>query len=259
MSVIFEMYSCLAIITLLYVTFWFIVSILKKRNDVADIAWGLGFFVVTFVTYFAFGMGTGRGLLVTILVLIWALRLSLHIYSRNKGKLEDYRYKKWREEWGKWFYVRSYVQVYLLQGLLMLVVVSPAVIVNIYKGGDLNILDFIGVAVWILGFIFETVGDYQLTRFVSDPLNKGKIMKSGLWRYTRHPNYFGEVTQWWGVFIIALSVSYGLVGIVGPLLITFLIVKVSGIPLLEKKMEGNKDFEKYKRRTSIFFPLPPKV
>ncbi len=258
MAVIFEMYLCLAIITLAYVTLWFIASIALKRNDLADIAWGLGFFLVTAVTHFAFGIQYDRGFLVTVLVFIWAVRLFLHIYLRNRKKSEDFRYKKWREEWGSWFYVRSYLQVFVSQGALLLLVVSPAIVINIYRGGELNVLDFLGVVVWLVGFVFEAVGDYQLTRFISDPKNKGKIMQFGLWKYTRHPNYFGEVTQWWGIFIIALSVPYGLVGIVGPLLITFLIVKVSGIPMLEKNMEKNKDFENYKKRTSVFFPLPPK-
>jgi steroid 5-alpha reductase family enzyme len=259
MSDILQMYYVLSVVTLLYVTFWFFISLALKRNDVADIAWGVGFFLATFVTYFTFGMEVDRGLFVMVLVLVWALRLSLHIYSRNKGKKEDYRYKKWRDDWGKWFYVRTYLQVFVLQGVLMLVVVSPAIIINIYRGGSVTVLDFIGLAVWLVGFVFESVGDYQLRQFIKNPDNKGKIMNSGLWKYTRHPNYFGEVTQWWGVFIIALSVPYGYVGVVGPLLITFLILKVSGIPLLEKNMEGNPAFQEYKKRTSIFFPLPPKV
>lgn len=258
MSFIFEMYICLAIITFVYVTFWFIVSTILKRNDFADVAWGLGFFVATSITHFAFSFKYDRGFLVTILVFLWAIRLALHIYSRIKNKSEDFRYKKWREDWGRWFYVRSYLQVFVLQGVLMLIVVSPAIITNIYRGGSLGILDFIGLSIWVLGFVFEAVGDYQLSKFITNPKNKGKIMQSGLWKYTRHPNYFGEVTQWWGIFIIALSVPYGFLGIAGPLLITFLIVKVSGIPLLEKNMEKNKDFIKYKMKTSVFFPLPPK-
>ena len=111
---------------------------------------------------------------------------------------------------------------------------------------------------WILGFVFESVGDAQLARFIKDPANKGKLMQSGLWQYARHPNYFGEVLMWWGLWIIALSVPNGLYGIIGPLTITFLILKVSGIPMLEKRMEENPEFVEYKKRTSKFFPLPPK-
>jgi steroid 5-alpha reductase family enzyme len=123
---------------------------------------------------------------------------------------------------------------------------------------DLNWLDYLGVAIWIIGFYFEAVGDYQLSKFKKDPTNKGKIIQTGLWRYTRHPNYFGEVVLWWGIFLIAVNSPNGLIGIIGPLTITFLILKVSGIPMLEEKYEGRADFGAYKNRTSKFFPLPPK-
>ena len=125
-------------------------------------------------------------------------------------------------------------------------------------GTALGILDLFGVALWVFGFCFESVGDAQLARFIKNPENKGKLLQSGLWAYTRHPNYFGEVTQWWGLWIVALSVPNGWFGIIGPITITFLILKVSGIPMLEKKMTENPEFTEYKRRVSIFFPLPPK-
>ena len=233
-------------------------SLIKKRNDVADTAWGLGFVLLAWVSFYLGQAQGARGLLVGLLVSIWGIRLAWHIHRRNKGKAEDYRYAKWREEWGKWFYLRSYGQVYLLQGALLFLIVLPILFINTSAGQDLGVLDFVGLAVWILGFVFESVGDAQLARFIKDPTNKGKLMQSGLWRYTRHPNYFGEVTMWWGLWIIALSVPNGLYGIIGPLTITFLILKVSGIPMLEKKMEENTEFVEYKKRTSIFFPLPPK-
>jgi len=249
----------LALILFVYMSSWFVLSLLKKRNDVADVAWGLGFVLLTWTSFFL-GEGEGfRGLLVGLLVSIWGIRLAWHIHARNKGKVEDYRYAKWREEWGKWFYLRSYTQVYLLQGALLFLIVLPILFINKSIGTSLNYLDFFGMAVWALGFIFESVGDAQLARFIKDPNNKGKLMQSGLWRYTRHPNYFGEVTQWWGLWIIALSVPNGIYGIIGPLTITFLILKVSGIPMLEKKMEENPEFAEYKKRTSIFIPLPTKI
>ena len=135
---------------------------------------------------------------------------------------------------------------------------KPSVIGNFLgstKG--LNWLDFLGIAIWIFGFYFEAIGDWQLSKFIQDPEKTG-IMKEGLWKYTRHPNYFGEVTQWWGIWLIALSTKYGLPSILGPLAITFLILKVSGIPPLEKKYADNEDFKKYKKKTSKFIPLPPK-
>jgi steroid 5-alpha reductase family enzyme len=236
---------------------WFVVSWAKKRNDVADIAWGLGFVLLAWTSFFLAGVSGLRGLLVCILVSIWGLRLAWHIHKRNKGKVEDYRYLAWRKEWGKWFYLRSYAQVYLLQGFLLFLIVFPVLFITQGWGSPLGWFDFVGVAVWILGFYFETVGDAELARFIKNPENKGKLMQSGLWAYTRHPNYFGEVTMWWGFWLIALSLPYGWLGIIGPLTITFLILKVSGIPLLEKKMEENPDFTEYKRKTSMFIPMFP--
>lgn len=252
-----NIYIDLITIVVIYMSAWFLISVLKKRNDVADIAWGMGFAIVA-VTSFYWGQKSPISYLVTTLVIIWALRLSFHIYLRNRKKGEDYRYKKWREEWGKLFYIRSFFQVYLLQGALMLIVVTPTVIANLTAINKFNFLTIIGLFIWIIGFLFETIGDWQLSRFIKDPMNQGKIIKSGLWRYTRHPNYFGEVSQWWGIWVIAISAPYGWIGIIGPLTISYLILRVSGIPLLEKKMAENPEFEEYKKETSIFFPMFPK-
>ena len=249
----------LACVLLFYMTMWFIVSLIKKRNDVADVAWGLGFVLMTWSSLLLSDSVGTRGVLVLILVSIWGLRLAWHIHSRNKGKEEDYRYKAWREEWGKWFYIRSYLQVYLLQGILLFLIVTPVLLINKTAGPPLGLLDSLGVLVWLVGFYFEALGDAQLRMFIKNPENKGRLMQGGLWAYTRHPNYFGEVTQWWGLWIIALSVPYGIFGIIGPITITFFILKVSGVPLLEKKMELNPDFAAYKKRVSVFIPLPPRV
>lgn len=249
----------LAFVLFVYMTFWFVVSLIKKRNDVADIAWGLGFVLLTWVSFIISDTYNLRGVLVGILVSIWGLRLAFHIYKRNKGKTEDYRYLAWRKEWGEWFYLRSYLQVYLLQGAFLFLIILPVLIININTGQGLGVLDLIGLLVWVTGFIFESVGDAQLSKFIRNPANKGKLMQSGLWQYTRHPNYFGEVTQWWGIWIISLSVLYGVFGIIGPLTITILILKVSGIPLLENKMAENPEFEQYKKRVSMFIPMFPRV
>ncbi|MBP6060810.1 MAG: DUF1295 domain-containing protein [Candidatus Pacebacteria bacterium] len=250
-------FSTLALILVLYMTFWFLFSLIKKRNDVADVAWGLGFVLLSWTSFFISDNFGSREILVNILVSVWGLRLAWHIHARNKGKTEDYRYLAWREEWGKWFYLRSYFQVYILQGMFMFLIVSPVLWMN-KMGGSLQIVDFVGVLVWLTGFYFEVVGDAELARFIKDPANKGHLMQTGLWAYTRHPNYFGEVTQWWGVWLMACSVPQGFLTIIGPLTITFLILKVSGIPMLEKKMAENPEFIEYKKRVSVFFPLPRK-
>jgi steroid 5-alpha reductase family enzyme len=252
-------YLILILLLFAYMNVWFIVSVLKKRNDVADEAWGLGFVFVAWTALFVFDVFTLRGVLVDILVSIWGLRLSWHIYKRHRGKGEDYRYLAWRTEWGRWFYLRSYLQIYLLQGFLLFLIVLPVIHSNASVFTGLYPFDLLGIAVWLIGFCFEAVGDAQLARFITNPENKGKLMQEGLWAYSRHPNYFGEVTQWWGLWIIAISAHGGIFTVIGPLTITFLILKVSGVPLLEKKMEENPQFEEYKRKTSMFFPLPPRT
>jgi steroid 5-alpha reductase family enzyme len=251
-------YLLLALVLFVYMSLWFVASLLKKRNDVADVAWGLGFVLMAWTSFLISEDISLRALIVDVLVSIWGLRLAWHIHARNHGKSEDYRYAAWRVEWGRWFYIRSYLQVYLLQGVLLFLIVTPVVVSNLMSGGALGALDILGLLIWVTGFYFESVGDSQLARFIAEPTNKGKLMQSGLWAYTRHPNYFGEVTQWWGLWIIALSVTGGVYSIIGPLTITYLILKVSGIPLLEKKMEQNPAFAEYKQRVSKFIPLPPR-
>lgn len=243
---------------LLYMSGWFIAAQIRGRNDIADVAWGLGFILVAAVSLVAGDVYSPRSLVVSSLVLIWGLRLALHIHYRNRGRGEDPRYRKWREEWGKWFVLRSFLQVFMLQGLLLLLVAVPIVCVNTAVAGSLGWLDLLGLAIWLYGFCFEAVGDWQLLKFIRDPANKGKLMTSGLWRYTRHPNYFGEVTLWWGLWMMTLALPGGWLTVVGPLTITILILKVSGIPMLERPYEERADFQEYKRRTSAFFPLPPK-
>ncbi len=241
-----------------YMTLAYVVAIVRKDNSLADIFWGLGFILVALITYFVQGSNGGPQILVTVLVFLWGVRLATHVFIRNRGKGEDPRYRKWREEWGDSFLIRSYLQVFMLQGLFMLLVVWPVAIVNTY-GNTLTVwAAVVGTLIWLIGFVFETVGDYQLLRFTQDPANRGKIMDRGLWRYTRHPNYFGEVAQWWGIFVIAVAVPYGWIGVIGPLTITFLITRVSGIPMTEKMFEGNPAWEAYTKKTSIFFPLPPR-
>ena len=240
-----------------YMTLWFIFSLIKKRNDVADIAWGLGFVVICL-----FGAMTQPFLPISVLVYslvaVWGLRLAVHIAQRGRGKEEDFRYQKWRREWGRYFLLRSYLQVYLLQGFFMLLISLPILIVGLAKPQHLNVLSIIGLIVWLIGFAFEAIGDYQLSVFLKHRKNKAEIMQTGLWRYTRHPNYFGEVLIWWGIFIITLPLQNAFWGIISPLTITFLLLYVSGIPMLEAKYKNDVQFQDYKRRTSAFFPKIPK-
>lgn len=247
-----------ALTVLAYMVFLFILAQLLKNNSIVDIAWGLGFIIVVISLFIQKPEVFPAKLLLSGLIAVWGFRLSGHILFRNFGKPEDFRYAKMREDWGKNFLVNSFFMVFMLQGALMLVVSFSATV--LYSSGprELNPLDVAGALVFAIGFIFETVGDAQLARHIKNPANHGKLMTSGLWAFTRHPNYFGEATMWWGVFLIALSSVNGWIAVISPLTITFLLLFVSGVPLLEKKYQGRPDWEAYKKRTPIFFPWFPK-
>lgn len=231
---------------------WWLVAILRRRNDVADVAWGLGFVMVAWTGWILGGERSAVAW-INLLVSVWGGRLAWHIYRRNKNKPEDYRYANWRKEWGKNFLLRSYLQVFLLQGVFLYLISLPVMAMNQYGTGGLMGL---GVVIWLIGFYLEVAGDWQLKKFVSNPKNKGKIMDQGLWRYSRHPNYFGEIVMWWGLWLAGLWANWWT--IIGPLTITILLRYVSGVPLLEKKFEGKRGWEKYKQKTSVLIPLPPR-
>lgn len=254
-----NVYLILFIGVCIYMSLWFVISLVARCNDVADIAWGLGFVGLSWLGYVLSPHHTQPALVTTLLVTLWGIRLSWHIFQWNRRKPEDYRYKAWREQWGSWFYLRSFLQVYLLQGVLLFLIALPVTYQHMARlSGGFTLWDGLGFILWVSGFCIEAIADYQLRNFIADPANKGKLMTEGLWRYSRHPNYFGEVLQWWGIYLYAVSVPGGISTIVGPLTITLLILFVSGIPLLEKKYAGRQDFVRYSRQTSIFILLPPR-
>ncbi len=243
-----------------YMTAWFLIALAVGRNDVVDIAWGLGFIVIAgWLLAHADATPSPRQIIASVLVLVWGGRLAWHIARRNlrPGATEDTRYAAWRRAWGRWFVIRSYFQIFMLQGLFMILISMPITVIAT-SPRPLGALDAVGIVVWCIGFAFEAIGDAQLAYFLARPENRGRIMDQGLWAYTRHPNYFGEATMWWGLGISALNAPGGLVALVGPVTITWLLTKVSGIPLLERKREGDPAWEAYKARTSAFFPRPPR-
>jgi steroid 5-alpha reductase family enzyme len=249
----------LAIVLLYMTTVWFF-SVLLRNAGIVDIFWGLGFVLVA-LTYFAFTDGfLERKILVLALVGTWGLRLSGYIASRNLGHGEDYRYRTWRERSPSNFWWISYLQVFLLQGLLLWLISFPLLVaMHSDEPGRLTVVDALGSLLWAVGFLFEAVGDYQLARFKADPKNKGKTMRSGLWRYTRHPNYFGDATLWWGFFVIAAGVPWGWTTFFAPVLMTVLLLRVSGVALLERTITKRRpEYTDYARTTSAFFPWFPK-
>jgi steroid 5-alpha reductase family enzyme len=247
-----------ALAVLVYMTGIFFLALRRKDNSIVDIGWGMGFILVALLTFFRPGPLAARHLLVTALVIVWGMRLSVHLYIRKRGKGEDLRYAQWRRSWGRGFVLRSYFQIFILQGVFLMIIAWPLILINRSVPGPLKVWDAAGLLVWILGFFFETAGDAQMERFKADPAPKGRIMSTGLWRFTRHPNYFGEAAMWWGIFLIGLAVPRGWLGVVSPVFITFLLTKVSGVPMLEKKYAGNPEFAAYARRTSVFIPWFPK-
>lgn len=247
---------------LILIAYFFIVFILgqiKKDNSIVDTAWGGGFILLALSSAFMskhFGL---RGGFTTLLVLIWGFRLSLHIYKRNRSKAEDYRYQEMRDKWGSSHPVlKAFVYVYLLQCILLYVIGLPILHANSVSNQSIGLSAILGLLLWGTGFFFEAFGDYQLAVFKRDPQNKGKIMTQGLWAYTRHPNYFGEACMWFGIFFISADQLGSVWLIISPLLITHLVVNVSGVKLLEKKYIGNVTFEAYKKRTNAFIPGPKK-
>lgn len=252
----------LGVLFVFFVIF-FVIAQVKKNNGIADMAWGLGFVVVAITSMIYTSNYTLLGITMTALVTIWGFRLFFYIGLRNWNKDEDYRYVNMRKKWGSYVIIKAFFYVFMLQMIFLYIISAPIQFthfVNIEVSGLGFIPYAIGLTIWIIGFIFEAVGDAQLKRFIKKPENKGKLMTSGLWKYTRHPNYFGESAMWFGIWIISLATMdlFNLVGIIGPLFITYLLLYVSGVPLLEKKYQDRKDFQAYAKKTSKFFPLPPK-
>jgi steroid 5-alpha reductase family enzyme len=249
--------SILGAVLSLFVLLW-VASLIARDASIVDRFWGIAFIVIASAASAASDGYEARARLVVLLVAIWGLRLSFYITVRNLGAGEDFRYRAMRREWGKQFPIASLFTVFLLQGLLAWIVSLPVqAAITADSPARITSLDVLGVLVWSAGFLFETIGDWQLARFKDDPRNRGRLLDRGLWRYTRHPNYFGDAVQWWGLWLIAAATGAWWTA-VGPALMTFLLVRVSGVKLLEQRLRSSKrDYEEYCRRTSAFIPMPP--
>ncbi len=244
----------LVVLTLMVVV-W-LISVLLNDASIVDMVWGFGFVLVAWVTYLLSDSTGPRSLLMALLVTVWGLRLSGYLVWRNFGEDEDKRYQKIRAKSPESFWWKSLFTVFLLQGVLMWVISIPVVAAQT-SGSGLIWLDFLAIAIWGVGILFESVGDYQLARFKARPGSEDEVMDSGLWRYTRHPNYFGDFCVWWGHYLVAVAAG-GWWTLFSPLVMSFLLMRFSGVTLLEKTITSRRPgYADYVARTNTFFPGPP--
>jgi len=244
-------------IVLLMLCAW-VVSLIRGKVCVVDSFWGLGFIIAVWTAHAA-GPATARSLLVALLVTIWALRLTIHITRRNWGQPEDRRYQAMRDYRGPGFWWISLFTVFLLQAVILwIVALAPQLAQLAPRPEHLTWLDALGMLIFAVGLGFEAVGDFQMQRFRQDPANRGQVMDQGLWAYTRHPNYFGESLVWWGIFCIALATPYWWAAWVSPVLITVLLLKVSGVTMAEQDIDQRRPaYAIYKRKVNAFIPGLP--
>lgn len=250
------MFVMLAGLALLLIYLSTVVAIVQFKGDtsIANFTWGGGVMLVALYTFFTMSLFLPRQLLLTTMIVLWATRLIVHVYMRYTGK--DPRFASWTWQGLKALVINI---GWVFGQTIMIVIMSyPVVMVNSSTVRGLIYLDIIGLTIWIIGYLCEALSDYQLFAFMKDPMNKGRVMRFGLWRYSRHPNYFGEVVMWWGVYCIALSVPYGWTALITPATITILLLFVTGVPWIEAAMANNPEYQEYKRHTSIFIPWFPK-
>lgn len=242
----------LILATWLIFTIGYIIGHRMDKYSFADILWGPSFIALT---WFNWCIQDRIPLLIPMVITLWGLRLFIHISRRNIGQKEDYRYIAMRKNWGKHIAIKAYFNVFMIQGLFMFLISYASLRVESYL--VYPTLRAVGICTFIGGLLFETIADEQLRRFVRHK-QKGEVMTKGLWHYTRHPNYFGEATLWWGIYIIAIAYGSPIYTVFSPLVITILVRYVSGVPLLEERYKDNPQFQNYAKKTSIFIPFPPK-
>ncbi|MEK7594292.1 MAG: DUF1295 domain-containing protein [Patescibacteria group bacterium] len=243
-----------ALFLFVYMTVVFVLAERRGRLDTVDIAWGPAFLMVAWLT--AVIEVTPQSFVIAILVTIWGLRLAFHIGLRAKKKSDDPRYTELTKKWKGDVWRRAYISIFLLQGALVWIISLPIVMASGEQLSGWSWLTWLGGIIWLKGYLIEVAADRQLREFLSDK-DHPKVLQTGLWHYSRHPNYFGELTQWWGIGVIALQASYGWVGLIGPIALTILIVYVSGIPPIERRRQEDHQYREYQRKTSPLIPLPP--
>lgn len=250
-------FSLKAVALVLFVTWLY--ALAKKDNSKMDIAYGISFIALAFYTYFCADIPQDvRASIITLCTIVWGSRLSIRIYRRNTQKGEDFRYQAWRNEWMKkgvlYFHVRSILQIYLLQGIIITAIALPIIFANTLSSEPFSFINVIGLLVFCVGFYLEARADDELDTFLKHRKGKETVLQTGLWKYSRHPNYFGEALIWWGMALMVIGIVYWPVVLLSPLLITYLLRFVSGVPTVEEKYKNNREYQDYSKKTNAFIP-----
>ncbi len=245
----------LSVLLFVYLSSMVVITCYKEDTSIANFTWGGGVLLVALYTFFRMSSFLLQQIVVTLFIVLWSSRLILYVYTRYTGK--DPRFTTWKWQGLKALVINTF---WVFGQLFMIAIMSYAVVlINIYTiPHALSLWDIVGIIIWICGYCIEMISDNQLFTFLHNPANKGKVMDSGLWRYSRHPNYFGESVMWIGIYFLALSVPYGWTAFITPLTITFLLRFVTGVPLLENAMKDNPAYQEYKQKTNTFIPWFPK-
>lgn len=261
-----SLYIITLLVAIFYVTIVYAIACIKKNNSIMDTAYGIGFIVTSATLAYFYLSNIGQlssySVAMFLLITIWGIRLARRIYKKNKNKPEDFRYAHFRELWSKkgkqYFLIRSYIQLFLLQAVIISLVLLPFTL-SLAGGPRDRLWLTVGFLIWIIGFYFESRADKELDTFIKHKhTNAHKILKTGLWKYSRHPNYFGESMMWLGLACMSIGTVFNMLPFISPILITYLLLFVSGVPMVEKKMKGDFEWEEYKKKTSVFFPMKPK-
>ena len=252
------MLTAAIVIVVLMLGTW-VVSLVVGNASIVDVVWGLGFVVVAWAVRLRADGNDARQWLLVAMTTVWGLRLAIYLFWRNHGKGEDFRYRSMRKHYGERFGLISLATVFGLQGVIMWIVSLPVQLGQVRATPSVGVIAWVGVGVWLIGIVFESVGDAQLVAFKNDPATAGTVMDRGLWRYTRHPNYFGDACVWWGIALVAAETGIGAIGLVGAVVMNTMLVRVSGVALLEKSLVKRRaGYAEYIARTSSFIPRPPR-
>ena len=254
-----QLYLQLILIIFVYMCSLFVIAQRLKNNGIVDIGWPFGYVIIAVSSLLITQQFTVTTILTTLLISLWGVRLGVYLWIRAYRKPEDFRYANFRKQWGKNVVIISFFRVFMLQGTIMLVIAYPLVVSAVNGvSNEITLFSILGLLVWIIGYFFQVVGDTQLATFKKQRQSKEDVLQTGLWAYTRHPNYFGEATMWWGLALIVLPLQQGYIALITAFIMNVFLVKISGVPFLDRRYANNMTYQQYKKQTNRFIPWFPK-